>query len=95
MPKSGPMVAATQEMTIKAMKESISLAASAILIELHQLVWCLQEYEGIDGSPAVAAFYRKRYDAVVCWLDVLGFGDSHARVQSYFQPKELRQYLVP
>ena len=95
MPKSGPMVAATQEMTVKAAKESISLKVGAILVELHQLVWCLQEYEGMDGSPAVATFYRKRYEAIVCWLDVLGFCESHARVQSYFQPRELRQYLVP
>jgi hypothetical protein len=86
---------AGESMTVTASKEAIGLKASAIIIELHQLVWCLHEYERTGGSASVAKFYENRYNVVVCWLDALGLAESSSRVQAYFKPKEVRQFLVP
>jgi uncharacterized membrane protein len=76
-------------------KDTLLLQAGTLLIELEQLVWCLQEYEKEGGSSTVADFYKRRYDAIVCWLDLLERLNSSGRVHDYFKPKDFRQYLSP
>jgi uncharacterized membrane protein len=89
------VVNASNSAVIQSAKDSLLLQASSLLIELQQLVWCLDEYEREGGSMTVARFYRNRYSAVVCWLDAIELASSSERVQTYFKPKEFRQFLLP
>lgn len=93
--KPGSPVVASHDHLIRVSKEAITSQADALVIELHQLVWCLREYEREGGSASVAEFYANRYKAIVCWLDALSLVDSSLRVQEYFKPKEFRQFLIP
>lgn len=78
---------------IAAVKSSVSSELSIIAIELHQLTWCFQEYTKAGGNIIVVEFYRKRYEAAVCWMDLLEFFEEHRRIQEYFEPKKLRPFL--
>jgi len=89
------IVSASNNTLVRSAKDSLLLQSSSLVIELHQLVWCLTEYEREGGSLTVAKFYKSRYNAVVCWLDSIGLASSSERVQEYFRPKEFRQFLVP
>lgn len=88
------VLVASNNTVIRSAKDSLLLQASSLLIELHQLVWCLDEYEREGGSLTVAKFYKNRYNAVVCWLDAIELAGSSERVQEYFRPKEFRQFLA-
>ena len=88
------VVNASNSAVIRSARDSLLLQASSLLIELQQLVWCLDEYEREGGSLTVARFYRNRYSAVVCWLDAIELASSSERVQTYFKPKEFRQFLL-
>lgn len=76
-------------------KDAISLHVGVLGTELDQLVWCLQQYETESGSPVVAQFYMRRYRAIVCWLDAMGFFSDLERIQQYFKPSEMREALKP
>ena len=89
------MIQASNEQLIAAAKSAITTEATAIGLELEQLAWCLQEYELHGGSSSVIEFYKRRYNAVVCWLDAIGTVEAHHRVQAYFAPKDFRKYLEP
>lgn len=89
------IVQASRETLLTMSKSAIATEVTAIGLELEQLVWCLQQYQEKNGSPTVIEFYKRRYNATVCWLDALGNLDSYHRVQGYFQPKAFRQFLVP
>lgn len=86
---------ASRQQLLASSKDAISLQAGVLGIELDQLVWCLQEYAAASGSPVVAQFYRRRYRAIICWLDAMGFLPDHERIQQYFKPSEMREYLKP
>ncbi len=80
---------------IDEIKSSIGNEVSCIAIEIHQLIWCLEQYVNAGGSAVVADYYKRRYAPVVSWLDAIGFIKNHERIQKYFNPKELRQFLNP
>jgi len=67
---------------------SLEADLPTIGVELDQLVWCLHEYKRSGGSPQVAAFYKRRYAPVVCWMHALGQLHS-AAVEQHFDPKEI------
>lgn len=81
--------------TIKDVKDSISNEINCITIEINQLAWCLQQYLNSGGSTVVEEYYKKRYQAIVCWIDAIGLIDDHLRIQEYFKPKEIREHLIP
>ena len=85
---------ASNNTVINVAKDSLLLQSNSLLIELQQLVWCLEEYEQNSGSQTVAKFYKNRYAAVVCWLDAINLANSSARVQKYFDPRSHRQFMV-
>ena len=87
------LVEASNNSLVRSTKDALLLQGRSLVIELQQLVWCLEEYEREGGSSTVIMFYRKRYSAIVCWLEGLGLADSE-RVQAYFKPKEFRQFLI-
>jgi hypothetical protein len=89
------IVQASRDKLIANSKAAIETEISTIALELDQLVWCLEQYEKQSGSTTVVEFYKRRYNALVCWLDAIGELDSDHRVQGYFQPKTFRQYLEP
>lgn len=89
------IVQASNEELIAIAREAVAAETAAIGLELEQLAWCLQEYQANDGSLTVVEFYKRRYGAIICWLDAIGKLNSHHRVQNYFKPKELRQFLAP
>lgn len=89
------IVQESNEQLIAAANVAISTEATAIGLELEQLAWCLQEYERQGGSATVIEFYKRRYNAIICWLDAIGKLDSHNRVQAYFSPKDFRKFLEP
>ncbi len=89
------IVQASRDKLIANSKAAIETEVGTIALELDQLVWCLEQYEKQSGSTTVVEFYKRRYNAVVCWLDAIGELDSDHRVQGYFQPKTFRQYLEP
>jgi hypothetical protein len=80
---------------VQAAKDSLLLQSQSLLIEMQQLVWCLEQYEIEDGSPTVVDFYKRRYNPVICWLDAIDLVNSSERIQNYFKPKEFREFLVP
>lgn len=89
------IVQASSDKLIANSRAAIESEVGAIAFELDQLVWCLEQYEKQSGSTTVVEFYKRRYNAVVCWLDAIGELDSDDKVQGYFQPKTFRQYLEP
>jgi len=73
--------------------ETISMEVNTFLIELHQLVWVLDEYKSAGGSDTVVGFYRKRYEVPVCWISASGILGDHPRVHAYFDPDRLAPFL--
>lgn len=86
---------ASRQQLLAISKDAISLQVGVLGTELDQLVWCLQQYETESGSPVVAQFYMRRYRAIVCWLDAMGFFSDLERIRQYFQPSEMREALKP
>lgn len=87
------IVKASHEQLIAAAKDAVSTEATAIGLELEQLTWCLQEYQRQNGAFTVVEFYKRRYNAITCWLDAIGMLGAHHRVHEYFKPKEVRELL--
>jgi hypothetical protein len=58
-------------------------------LELQHLVWCLEQYLEMGGSPKLVELYFRIYQPVVCWLHVLGMLTSDT-VRDYFKPEEFR-----
>ena len=88
------ILAAKNSTIIQAAKDSLLLQSQSLLIEMQQLVWCLEQYEIEDGSPTVVEFYKRRYSPIVCWLDAIDLVSASDKVQNYFKPGEFRKFLV-
>lgn len=65
----------------------IVLESNAIIIEIQQLVWALDEYLEAGGNAVIIEFYKRRYEVVVSWLNVLGFESE--RVTNFFKPQDV------
>ena len=89
------IVGAKNSTIVQAAKDSLLVQSQSLLIEMHQLVWCLEQYELEGGSPTVVEFYKRRYNPIVCWLDAIDLVNHSERIQSYFKPREFRKFLVP
>ena len=89
------MVQAQLNEIIAECKAAIGPQAPVVGIELDQLAWLLGRYQEQGGAAAVVVFYRRRYNAVVCWLDALGFVGTHVHTQKIFMPQSLREALTP
>ena len=72
----------------------IELEVSSIIIELHQLTMSLEKYKTIGGDEIVVDFYKKRYEVIVCWFDVLGLVSSQSVIE-FFNPKDFVVNLKP
>ena len=72
----------------------IELEVSSIIIELHQLTMTLEKYKTIGGDEIVVDFYKKRYEVIVCWFDVLGLVSSQSVIE-FFNPKDFVVNLKP
>lgn len=86
---------ASNEQLITIVKKSIEIEAMTIGLELEQLAWCLNEYHSQSGHITVIEFYKRRYRAIVCWLDAIGLLSAHPYVQDYFNPKSFQEFLKP
>jgi len=82
----------------KALVEQVERDAAAecriLGIELNQLAWCLRTYRQAGGSETVMMFYTIRYQAIVTWLDAMGFMNSHPAVHEYFDLPFLRKVMA-
>ena len=87
------IVSARNSTVIQSAKDALLLQVGSLSIELQQLVWCLQEYEKEGGSSTVSEFYKRRYSAVVCWLDASELAKPSERVLEYFKPKDFQKFL--
>ena len=74
-------------------KLALKPSAAIVGIELDHLAWLLERYVEAGGAKQVVAFYRRRYDAITCWLDILGFLNAHERVHVVFRPADHRASL--
>ena len=92
-PAADYIVEARNNDLINNIKPSIWSIVAVIGIELQQLAWCIEEYNRIGGAESVAEFYKKRYEAVVGWLDALAFLNAHARVHACWDVMLIRQAL--
>jgi hypothetical protein len=89
------MVEAQLNEIIAECKSALGPQAPVVGIELDQLAWLLDRYQEQGGAAAVVDFYRRRYSAVACWLDALGFVGGHPYTQKIFMPQSLREVLTP
>jgi hypothetical protein len=89
------IVKGSNEILIAEAKNAIATESAAIGLELEQLAWTLEQYQNHGGSLIVIKFYKRRYQAIVCWLDALGELNNHNRIQSYFKPESIREFLKP
>lgn len=94
-PASDWMVQAQLNQIIGECKIALGPQASVVGIELDQLSWLLGRYTEQGGAASVVDFYRRRYNAVACWLDALGFAAAHPYTQGIFMPQSLREALTP
>lgn len=94
-PASDWMIQGQLNETIAECKAALAPQAPVVGIELDQLAWLLGRYQEHGGAAAVVDFYRRRYNAVACWLDVLGFVGKHPYIQQIFIPQSLREFLTP
>lgn len=94
-PPSDWMVQAQLNDIIAECKAALAPQAPVVGIELDQLAWLLGRYQEQGGAATVVDFYRRRYNAVACWLDVLGFAGAHPHTQKIFMPQSLRDVLTP
>lgn len=89
-----PQEADNLQQVIDSVRAGITLEINSITIEIHQLVWCLNEYTNAGGSKTVEEFYKKRYEVLICWIDAISLIENHERIQNYFNPRALREHLV-
>lgn len=82
------------ETRLQELEKAISGQLTVLCIELEALAWTLGRYAMDGGSTTVIEFYKYRYRAVLVWLDAMGRLDAHGQVQSVFEPKESRKYMV-
>lgn len=94
-PASDWMVQSQLSEIIGECKIALDPQALVVGIELDQLAWLLGRYTAQGGAASVVDFYRRRYDAVACWLDAPGFAGSHPCTQKIFAPQSLREVLSP
>ena len=94
LPSPDWMRQAQLEQWIAECKAALATQSSVIGIELDQFAWLLEEYRQQGGASQVLDFYKRRYTAVICWLDALGFVGSHAHVQREFTPESMRVVLT-
>lgn len=92
-PSADLMIQARHNDIINNIKPVIGSIVGVIGIELQQLAWCIEEYDRIGGAESVAEFYKKRYEAVVGWLDALEFLKGAARVRACWDVMLIRQAL--
>ncbi|MDX1915972.1 MAG: hypothetical protein SFU55_10345 [Methylophilus sp.] len=89
------IIQGSNEKLIAEAKNAIATESVAIGLELDQLAWTLEQYQNHGGSQIVIEFYKRRYRAIVCWLDALGALNNHNKIQSYFKPESIREHLKP
>lgn len=77
------------------LKAVLETQTAALRLEFEALGWMLCKYEASGGNEVVLEYYRYRYCAVLVWLDSLGLFESHGRVQTFFNPKEMKKYMSP
>ena len=92
-PPSTHLIEARNKKIIDQIKPSIWSVVAVIGIELQQLAWCIEEYKRLDGAESVVTFYKRRYEAVVGWLDALAFLNAHSRVHACWDVMQIRQSL--
>lgn len=88
------MVQAQLNEIIRECKIALGPQALVVGIELDQLAWLLGRYTAQGGTASVVDFYRRRYNAVACWLDALGFAGAHPYTQEVFTPHSSREALT-
>lgn len=79
--------------TAEEAKRALESPAGRVGIEIDQLAWCLGEYRKMGGAPEVVIFYKRRYGAIACWLDVLGFLSAHPHAHRELDPTGQRPSL--
>ena len=79
--------------TAEEAKRALATPALGVGLELDQLAWCLGEYRVGGGTSEVVRYYKRRYGAVACWLDALGFLNAHPYAQREFDPVGQRPSL--
>jgi hypothetical protein len=84
--------ALTQQFVEEA-QSALNNQAQVAGVELDQLCWLLGRYRAQQGSGEVLEFYRRRYGAIVCWLDALGFLSGHPEVHREFDVPGLREAM--
>jgi len=94
-PSSDWMAKAQRDELIAECKAALAPQATVVGIELDQLAWLLARYQEQGGAAAVIDFYKRRYGAIVCWLDILGLARAHPYTQKIFMPQSLRDALTP
>jgi uncharacterized protein YoxC len=65
--------------------QAIQFSITALAVELSQLVLALKEYVRLGGSPTIVAFYKRRYEVVLSWLDVSGMLGPNDALREYFE----------
>ncbi|OEZ85655.1 hypothetical protein JAB8_38370 [Janthinobacterium sp. HH106] len=88
------IVEARKREIIDKIKPSIWSIAAIVGIELQQLAWCIEEHNRLGGAKSVAEFYKRRYEAVVGWLDAISFLNKHQRVHACWDVTRIRQDLT-
>lgn len=79
--------------TAEEAKRALAPPAIGVGLELDQLAWCLGQYRMGGGAPEVVAYYKRRYGAVACWLDALGFLNAHPFAQAELDPASQKPSL--
>jgi hypothetical protein len=71
-----------REVAVPAIKRQVDV----IQLELQHLVWCLEKYVDMGGNQTLIDLYTRRYQPIVCWINVLGMTESEP-VRTWFQPE--------
>ncbi len=82
------------ETRLQELEKAVNSQLIVLCIELEALAWTLGRYAKDGGSLTVIEFYKYRYRAVSVWLDAIGRLETHGQVQSVFEPKAYREYMV-
>jgi len=91
-----PKISESSKPVINTGKEAVQTEMIAIVNELEQLAWCLQQYERETGSAIVVEFYKRRFASITCWIDALVSLADSPHIQTVFTPQDLRkQFSVP
>ncbi|KQV48743.1 hypothetical protein ASC95_22890 [Pelomonas sp. Root1217] len=67
------------------LRNSLEAQTIPVRLEFESLAWMLSQYETLGGSPIVTAFYRRRYNAQLVWLDALGLLKQNVEVLAFFR----------